>query len=234
MSREDGLIRSQPGRRLFLDWAPVSRQEPNAIYNLHYLLALQTAAKLAHELEIGDDAGRWQEQAERLRVACRIAFLQDHRWWDDSERTTASQLAAALAVLTGAAEPDEQPVQLDAIAARSLDLDDDPQPGALVLASPFMHHYLFEALHAGGWEPAIVEIIRRRWGRWVLPWQPDDMGELERRLSRWFDLSRLLGTSALSPLQGRAVTSPLANGKLTIRRRLACVRPDDCLAHHPS
>ncbi|MCB0149953.1 MAG: hypothetical protein KDE01_20185, partial [Caldilineaceae bacterium] len=44
---EDGLIRSQPGRRLFLDWAPVSRQEPNAIYNLHYLLALQTAARLA-------------------------------------------------------------------------------------------------------------------------------------------------------------------------------------------
>ncbi len=163
----DGLIRSQPGRRLFLDWAPVSRREPNAIYNLHYLLALQTAAKLAGELAVGGDAARWREQAERLRAACRAAFLQDDRWWDDLPRTTASQLAAALAVLTGAAEADEQPAQLDAIAARSLDLDDNPQPGALVLASPFMHHYLFEALHAGGWEPAVVEIIRRRWGRWV-------------------------------------------------------------------
>ncbi len=164
---EDGLIRSQPGRRLFLDWAPVSRQEPNAIYNLHYLLALQSAATLAGALEVGGGAARWREQAERLRAACRAAFLQDDRWWDDLERTTASQLAAALAVLTGAAEADEQPVQLDAVAARSLDLDDDPQPGALVLASPFMHHYLFEALHAGGWEPVIVEIIRRRWGRWA-------------------------------------------------------------------
>ena len=165
--QRDGLIRSQPGRRLFLDWAPVSRQEPNAIYNLHYLLALQTAAKLAGEVERGDAAGRWQDQAIRLRLACRAAFLQDGRWWDDRERTTASQLVAALAVLTGAAEADEQPAQLDAIAARSLDLDDNPQPGALVLASPFMHHYLFEALHAGGWEPAVVEIIRRRWGRWA-------------------------------------------------------------------
>ena len=164
---EDGLIRSQPGRRLFLDWAPVSRQEPNAIYNLHYLLALQTAARLASELGADNDAYRWQERAERVRGSCRAAFLQDDCWWDDLPPTTASQLAAALAVLTGAAEADEQPAQLDAIAARSLDLDDNPQPGALVLASPFMHHYLFEALHAGGWEPALVEIIRRRWGRWA-------------------------------------------------------------------
>ena len=36
---EAGLILSQPGRRLFLDWAPVARGEPSAIYNLHYLLA---------------------------------------------------------------------------------------------------------------------------------------------------------------------------------------------------
>lgn len=163
----DGLIRSQPGRRLFLDWAPVSRQEPNAIYNLHYLLALQTAATLAAELDAGEDAARWQDRATALRQACRTAFFAGDRWWDDLPRTTASQLAAALAVLTGASEADEWPKQLDAIAARSLDLDDNPQPGALVLASPFIHHYLFEALHAGGRELAVVEIIRRRWGRWV-------------------------------------------------------------------
>lgn len=164
---DDGLIRSQPGRRLFLDWAPVSRREPSAIYNLHYLLALQHAAHLAHDLDAGEDARRWAERAATLRAACRVSFWQNGRWWDDTERTTASQLAAALAVLTGAAKADEWPAQLDAIAARSLDLDDDPQPGALVLASPFMHHYLFEALRAGGWEPAVVEIIRRRWGRWA-------------------------------------------------------------------
>ena len=45
-----GLILSQPGRRLFLDWAPVARSEPSAIYNLHYLLALQTAERLARQL----------------------------------------------------------------------------------------------------------------------------------------------------------------------------------------
>jgi len=163
----DGLIRSQPGRRLFLDWAPVSRHEPNAIYNLHYLLALQTATQLAHELAADEDAQRWQNRALRLRAACRTSFWEGSRWWDDAAHTTASQLVAALAVLTGAAEAEEWPQQLDAIATRSLDLADNPQPGALVLASPFMHHYLFEALHTGGWTLAVVEIIRRRWGRWV-------------------------------------------------------------------
>jgi hypothetical protein len=39
-----GLLISQPGRRLFLDWAPLSRCEPSAVYNLHYVLALQQAA----------------------------------------------------------------------------------------------------------------------------------------------------------------------------------------------
>ena len=59
----DGLLVSQPGRRLFLDWAPVSRQEPSAIYNLHYLLALQTAA----------ESGRSDRRRGEMRRAWRPA-----------------------------------------------------------------------------------------------------------------------------------------------------------------
>ncbi len=165
--RADGLIVSQPGRRLFLDWAPVSRQEPNAIYNLHYLLALQTAARLAQATQRPEDAAVWQMEAATLQTVLRAAFWADGRWWDDLPRTTCSQLAAAFALLTQTAAPDEADELLDAIAARSLDLDDSYTPGKLVLASPFMHHYLFEALREGGWDVAVIEIIRRRWGRWV-------------------------------------------------------------------
>jgi hypothetical protein len=164
----DGLIRSQPGRRLFLDWAPVSRAEPNAIYNLHYLLALHTAAGLASRLEQHAAATLYQVRALHLRTAARVAFYADGRWWDDRARTTYSQLGGAFAVLTGASTPAEQPALLDEIVARSLDLDDDHTPGAMVLASPFMHHYLFEALHAAGRSGAVVAIIRARWGRWVV------------------------------------------------------------------
>jgi hypothetical protein len=163
----DGLLHSQPGRRLFLDWAPVARQEPSAIYNLHYLLALQTAGELAEEIGAVEDRSRLASRATSLRDAARAAFWCDGRWHDDLVGSTFSQLATALALLTGAVALEETPTLLDEIAARSLDPDDEPAPGRMVLASPFMHHYIFEALRKGGRSADVVEIIRRRWGRWA-------------------------------------------------------------------
>jgi alpha-L-rhamnosidase len=162
-----GMIISQPGRRLFLDWAPVSRNEPNAIYNLHYLLALRMAAELAREVNASAEAGRWRDRANVLREAARAAFWHDGHWYDDMVRTTFSQLAAALAILSGATERDEEDTLLDAVAARSLDEDDSSAFGKMVLASPFMHHYVFEALRSRGKGREVIEIVRRRWGRWV-------------------------------------------------------------------
>lgn len=163
-----GLMISQPGRRLFLDWAPLSRGEPNAVYNLHYLLALQTAVQLAEgrKLEAGE-VDLWRGRAVELQAAIRAAFWQENRWYDDIARTTFSQLAASLAVLTGTATSNEVEPLLEAVAARSLDLEDSPAPGKMVLASPFMHHYIFEALRRYRKFEAVLEIIRRRWGRWV-------------------------------------------------------------------
>lgn len=162
---EQGLIISQPGRRLFLDWAPVSRSEPSAIYNLHYLFGLQVAAGMAGEHDEPRLAELWQARAEMLSVSIRQAFWEDGCWWDDLERTTYSQLSAALALLTGLTQSHEEYAQLDAIVARSLNPND--QPGQMVLASPFMHHYLFEALRMAGRDEGVVEIIKMRWGRWT-------------------------------------------------------------------
>ncbi|MFW6184024.1 MAG: hypothetical protein ACOC8X_09525, partial [Chloroflexota bacterium] len=161
------LILSQTGRRLFLDWAPLSRREPNGVYNLRYLLALQKAAALAQALGYTDDAQTWQARAERLQKATRDAFWRDGRWNDDVEGSTYSQLSAALALLTESATPQEAPALQEAIIARSLDLDDEHTPGEMVLNSPFMHHYIFEALRAAGRQEAVLQIIRRRWGRWA-------------------------------------------------------------------
>ncbi|GAB4450203.1 MAG: hypothetical protein Kow0031_32650 [Anaerolineae bacterium] len=164
----DGLLLSQPGRRLFLDWSPQSRAEPSAVYNLRYLLALQTAAQLADDRGLTTGEARlWRQRAAALQRAVRDHFWRDGRWHDDLERTTFSQLAAALALLTGSTPPESIEPQLAAIAARSLDTDDEPAPGKMVLASPFMHHYIFEALRRHKKFEAALEIIRRRWGRWV-------------------------------------------------------------------
>jgi hypothetical protein len=162
-----GLIVSQPGRRLFLDWAPVSRKEPNAIYNLHYLLALQVAVALAIERGATEDAVRWEARASSLKPLVRAAYWHCGCWYDDLERSTFSQLTAAFALLTGCAKPDEETGLLDAIISRSLDPRDDHTPGGMVLASPFMHHYLFQVLREHRRFDAVLDIIRLRWGRWV-------------------------------------------------------------------
>lgn len=165
--RVDGLIYPQVGRRFYVDWSPMSDAQPNAAYNLQYAWALQRAAGLAAARGADEDAARWSARAASVLDAARAAFWDGTRWWDDRERTTWSQLTASFALLTGAAQPDEAPALLDAIAARSLDLRDEAVPGHMTLASPFMHHFVFEALRAAGRHAEAVEIIRRRWGRWA-------------------------------------------------------------------
>ena len=165
---EDGLLISQSGRRLFLDWSPQSRNEPSAVYNLRYLYALQTATQLANDRKlITDEAKIWGERANSLKEAIRKTFWQNGRWYDDIEQTTFSQLACALALLTDTVITEEVEGLLESIIARSLDLDDDPAENKMTLASPFMHHYIFEALRKHQKYDEVIEVIRQRWGRWV-------------------------------------------------------------------
>ena len=170
---QDGLLRSQPGRRLFLDWAPLAREEPSAVYNLRYLQALQLAAGdwagmgPQWEASTAGQRAAWREEARALGQAIRGAFWKDGIWWDDRGRTTFSQLATALALLTGLVRDGEADALLDGLAARSLDLRDEHRPGEMVLASPFMHHYVLAALFQARRYREMVAIIRARWGRWV-------------------------------------------------------------------
>ena len=167
-----GLLISEKGRRLFLDWSPQSRNEPSAVYNLRYLRGLQTAIGLADKLGDVENANRWQQRAENLRAAVRATFWENGRWYDDVPRTTFSQLAAALALLTDTARVEEAGALCDALTARSLYADDAPAPDRMVLASPFSHHYVFEALRKFGRDADVIAIVKARWGRWTLAGYP--------------------------------------------------------------
>ena len=168
----NGLLISEKGRRLFLDWSPQSRNEPSAVYNLRYLRGLQTAIGLADKLGDVENANRWQQRAENLRAAVRATFWENGRWYDDVPRTTFSQLAAALALLTDTARVEEAGALCDALTARSLYADDAPAPDRMVLASPFSHHYVFEALRKFGRDADVIAIVKARWGRWTLAGYP--------------------------------------------------------------
>lgn len=158
----DGLIRSQAGRRLFLDWSTMDRTEPNLTYNLRYLHALQTAQWLAEAT--GHPAHPdWTTRSEALRQALRKTHHTPAGWQESPNGTPASQLALAFLILTNLSDAPD--THADTITARSLDPDDGPKSPAL--ASPFMHHYLFLALHHLNRSQDIRAIIRARWGRWV-------------------------------------------------------------------
>ena len=142
---KDGLIHSQPGRRLFLDWSPMSRAEPNLTYNLRYLYALQIAHRLT---------GRWGPEAAALQAEIRRLGPE---WRESPGGAPACQLALAFLSLTDTHHDPE------AIIAASL----GPSLGqGATRASPFMHSYVFAALHRAGRNEAIRQIIARLWGPW--------------------------------------------------------------------
>jgi hypothetical protein len=161
----DGLIRSQPGRRLFLDWSGQDRAEPNLTYNLRYLHGLRTAAALN---PAAPEAAHWAGEASALRQALRQTHRAEDSWRESPAGAPASQLALSLLILTATVTGSEAAALADRITARSLDLSDQSPPGALMLASPFMHHYVFQALGHLGRQGAIRAIIAARWGRWAL------------------------------------------------------------------
>lgn len=167
----DGLTRSQPGRRLFLDWSPMVRTEPNLTYNLRHLHALQLAVRLGETLG-APEITTLRARAGSLASAIRSSFLQAENWRESPDCEPASQLALAFLILTGLVSGPQADALADAITVRSLDPDDHPAPEKLVLASPFMHHYIFQALRALAREPDIRQIIALRWGRWAAAGEP--------------------------------------------------------------
>jgi hypothetical protein len=160
----NGLIRSQQGRRLFLDWSQAPRGEPNLTYNTRYLHALQIAARLTDSLLV-------VTQASQLQAAITSRFFTQS-WRETPNGPPGSQLSLALLILTDTVMGDHATELAAQIIARSLDLDDTSPPDKLALASPFMHHYIFQALDHLGQSDQIHAIITARWGRWAMAGEP--------------------------------------------------------------
>jgi hypothetical protein len=153
----DGLIRSQPGRRLFLDWSAQSRDEPNLTYNLRHLHALRLAAGIAQMLDL---PAPYADQATATAATLRATHRTD-RWHESPGGAPACQLSLALLILTDTVEGPEADTLAEAIEA-----------GSATPASPFMHHYVFQALAHLGRHGAIRRIIAQKWGPWATAGEP--------------------------------------------------------------
>ena len=159
----DGLLRPQPDRRHFLDWAELPAGEPSCLYNLRYLYALQLAVGLASRLEKHADATIWQEWAGLLSLRVRLKFCVDKKWYDEGQKGSRSQHIAAFLVLTGLVAPEEADQLLNEAVACSR----DEKANRLVLMSPYMHYYLFLALQKTGRCDDLLGIVKHRWGKWL-------------------------------------------------------------------
>lgn len=161
---DQGLIRSQRGRRLFLDWAELPREEPSALYNLRYLYALMIADRLSSMVRDTATSEQVKSWIGETSASLRSLFCRDGVWYDSVSGTSRSQHVAAFLVLTGLVTNEAAEAILDEAVARSLDKQSTRD---LVLASPYMHYYLFEALVERYRERDIQEIVRYRWGKWL-------------------------------------------------------------------
>jgi hypothetical protein len=164
-----GLLHAERGRRLFLDWSSMDRSEPNLTYNLRYLFALQLAAKLAPP---GRDRFAYANRAKKLHKAIGSAFQRHGEWQESPGGKPASQLALGFLILCGLLRGTRAEDTARRMTARSLDPAPQTAEGKLVLASPFMHHYVFQALHKLGHNTTILDIIAFRWGAWAEAGEP--------------------------------------------------------------
>jgi len=152
------------GWRLFLDWSQAPKGEPNLTYNARYLHALQIAARLTGSEDVA-------AQAHKVQAAIKSRFFTQS-WHEIPQGQPACQLSLALLILTDTVSGDEAAQLASQITARSLDLDDSAAPEKLVFASPFMNHYIFQALDHLGQIAQIHTIIQARWGRWAVAGEP--------------------------------------------------------------
>ena len=174
---EDDVLMPIPGW-VFVDWWPLMGDVPLA--TLHGLLALAAAdhAALATLVDQPRVSARSGALAAQLHHGFRH-FMAGGRVFEEVERGTMTQHAAAVAVLIGAVEGREAgdllesvvddavvryPVE-DPAAPHSWALPPDWDPRRHVLAAqPFFCHWLHQAMATAGRQDLLLQSIRR--------WQP--------------------------------------------------------------
>jgi hypothetical protein len=169
------------GMWLFLDWAPLDKQDRSLTFTLQYLEALQTAAVMARHIGRDAEAGRYQRLAGRVRRAIVRAF------WDERGRQffegyhrlkgkpfrQVSQQGNAYAILTGV-QPRRQAALADKVAwifenhdrlfARNTGGNTFREGAWHPIASSFFYAYVLEALFRTERHDTGMAAIRKLWG----------------------------------------------------------------------
>ncbi|MBI2303076.1 MAG: hypothetical protein HYU66_29565 [Armatimonadetes bacterium] len=241
-----GLLTTPEGTWLFLDWAPLYRDQYSTVYNLRYLQALAASAQIFARLGDHDSAdaciGRGMLAA--MSLTQRVYDPDTGRWhdgWDAAANRRVEAVSAhaqALAILLGL-----QPESHDRLCREVLipvmcgECDD------VVAPSPFFSAFVLEALAERGYGADVVDIIRRRWGEWVFQghptwpeeWHPE--GDWNMSLCHawsgaptWILSRILLGVRPLEPGWRRVLIAPRRAGLSRVSGKVPAPQGDVAVA----
>ena len=167
---ETGLLTTPEGTWLFLDWAPLFRQQYSTVYNLRYLQALATATQIFSRIgdHVSADACVGRGMMAALALTQHVFNPETGRWhdgWDAAKGERVEQVSAhaqALAIQLGL-QPESHDTLCREVLLPSLRRATDE----FVEPSPFFSAHVMETLAERGYHEEVVDVIRQRWGDWV-------------------------------------------------------------------
>ena len=104
------------------------------------------------------------ESINKLKLNITENFFCNNIWYDDYERTTFSQQSASFSILTDINKSCNINAILSDITKCSLN---EVINNKMILASPFVHFYVFLALEKHKMYDDIIKIIKHKWGYWA-------------------------------------------------------------------
>lgn len=174
---QNGLIGYDDRYWLFLDWAELFKEGYPALYNFYYVMALQAASALFLLTGEKKMAAVLKKREQALRRAIlkhlydprKKEFLAGLDWKGRPVRGERAH-AYALAVLVDLVKKDNDYFVREKLLPLTR-LPFAPASGKGLsgssFPSPFFINYVFQALKKGGENEAVVDCIRKFWGKWV-------------------------------------------------------------------
>lgn len=170
-----GLLAPPDGKWLFLDWATLYRGRYSTVYNLRYVQALSTAARIFNQLgdSLEADACLGRGMLTALALTQRVFDPETGLWHDgfDPERgeriEQVSVHAQALAILLGLEPHTHDHLCREILIPAMLEDRTD-----VVAPSPFFSAFVLQALLERGFIDDVLAIIRKRWGAWLADGHP--------------------------------------------------------------
>ncbi|MHC4887062.1 MAG: alpha-L-rhamnosidase-related protein [Planctomycetota bacterium] len=149
---EEGLFQDPGNYWLFVDWATFNTQ---ASMQAIIILVLRHTLRLAKHLGCMDETDDWEARLEIMVQAARC-HLRNHEGLITSGTENELSLAsAAWMILADVLTPEEGRTALQGLSSRS----DVVQP-----VSPYLHHYIVEAMIHCGLESDAVAWLKEYWG----------------------------------------------------------------------